>query len=109
MQDRQFERRTRQRFSMQLPLVLSSSGSSQQWSGITQDVSSGGILFHLDSKSAGAPAAESTAIEFILAIPPEITLVGPIRLCCKGRIVRKHATADGKLALVAVIDSYTWG
>jgi hypothetical protein len=48
---------------------------------------------------AGAP------IEFIMTLPPEITLSKPIRVCCTGRVLRVDKSAQEQ-GVAVVIDQY---
>jgi hypothetical protein len=99
----QDNKRTTRRFALRLPVSVSYAENGQQEkTAQTRDVSARGICFYVDSAIAtGSP------IEFTLTLPPEITLTESIRVRCKGKVVRvDNATADGKIAVAAVIDEY---
>jgi len=97
------EKRTTRRFGLRLPVSVSSSlsGSAEE-PAQTRDVSARGICFYVDAAiEAGSP------IEFVLTLPPEITLTESIHVRCKGRVVRvDNANVGGKMAVAAVIEDY---
>ena len=98
------EQRTKRRFALRLPVHIAQPGSDgpQTLATTTRDISASGICFYLDEALApGAP------IEFTLTLPEEITLSQPIRVRCKGRVVRESAaTAEERRLVAAVIDDY---
>jgi PilZ domain len=68
--------------------------------GHTRDVSSRGVFMYLETDiRVGA------AIEFIMTLPPEITLADPIRVRCTGRVLRIDKTGHEQGVAVA-IDKY---
>jgi hypothetical protein len=100
----QYERRAKQRFSVQLPILISASGPIPESSGVTRDVSTGGVFFYTEFWPA-----ETGTIEFLLTLPSEITLSESIRVKCHGRIMRVIENLEGgKTGVAATIDSYTW-
>jgi hypothetical protein len=67
----------------------------------SQDVSSRGIYFSLPKQViAGSP------VEIVLTLPHEITLAGPVRVRCLGRIQRNEEPQPGYAGLVAEIERY---
>jgi len=97
------EKRATRRFALRLPVSVSyTENGAQEKTAQTRDVSARGICFYIDSAiAAGSP------IEFTLTLPPEITLTESIRVRCKGKVVRvDDASAEGKMAVAAVIDEY---
>lgn len=97
------ERRMKRRFALRLPLHGWYGGENRkEFASTTQDISAGGVRFHLDD----APES-GTPIEFTLTLPEEITLSQPIRVRCKGRVVRDAGLgADRKRLVAAIIDDY---
>ena len=97
------ERRGAQRFRIKLPMMVrwtsgSAVGEAQTES---QDVSSRGIYFCLPKQViAGSP------VEIVLTLPHEITLAGPVRVRCLGRIQRNEEPQPGHAGLVAEIERY---
>lgn len=67
----------------------------------SQDVSSRGIYFSLPKQVlAGSP------VEIVLTLPHEITMAGPVRVRCLGRIQRHEPQQPGHAGLVAEIERY---
>jgi hypothetical protein len=98
------ERRTAQRFQIKLPLTVRwTSGSAiGEASTESRDVSSRGVYFFLPKEvKYGAP------VEILLTLPHEITLAGPVKVRCLGRIQRTDTseTVD-KVGIVAAIERY---
>ncbi|HEY2171476.1 MAG TPA: hypothetical protein VGJ30_17760, partial [Candidatus Angelobacter sp.] len=63
----------------------------------TRDVSSRGVFMYLDTEIiAGAP------IEFVMTLPPEITLADPVRVRCTGKILRVDKAAQGQGVAVTI-------
>lgn len=98
----QNDKRSTRRFALRLPVTVRYSDGADEHSAQTRDVSARGICFYVDSGiQAGSP------IDFTLTLPPEITLTESIRVRCKGRVVRvESGSANGKMAVAAVIDEY---
>lgn len=95
------EKRSTRRFSLDLPIsVKFLDNGPSELAGRTRDVSSRGVFMYLDTEIApGAP------IEFVMTLPPEITLSEAIRVRCTGRVLRidKHAQEQG---VAVAIDKY---
>ena len=99
----QTERRSAQRFRIKLPMTVRwTSGSAiGEASTESKDVSSRGVYFFLpkDLKN-GSP------VEIVLTLPHEITLAGPVRVRCLGRVHRNDAPQEGRAGVVAAIERY---
>jgi len=96
------EKRAARRFALRIPVSVARDDSKFDESAQIRDVSARGISLYLD-----APIAQGSPIGFTLTLPPEITLTESIRVQCKGRVVRiEDGTADGKMAVAAVIEEY---
>lgn len=95
------EKRTIRRFSLDLPIsVKFLNNGRRELAGHTRDVSSRGIFMYLDTEIAtGAP------IEFVMKLPPEITVAEAIRVRCTGKILRVDKAAQEQGVAVA-IDKY---
>jgi hypothetical protein len=95
------DKRSTRRFSLDLPIsVKFLDNGKRELAGHTRDASSRGVFMHLDVEiEAGAP------IEFVMTLPPEITLSDPIRVRCTGRVLRVDKTAEAQGVAVA-IDKY---
>jgi len=97
------DRRTTQRFQMRLPLTVRwTTGSAiGETSTESRDVSSRGVYFYLSRD-----VKEGSAVEILLTLPNEITLAGPVRVRCLGRIQRTENRAEGTVGVVAAIERY---
>lgn len=67
----------------------------------SRDVSSRGVYFFLpQAVNSGSP------VEILLTLPHEITLAGPVKVRCLGRIQRSEAEQTGRVGMVAQIERY---
>jgi hypothetical protein len=67
----------------------------------SRDVSSRGVYFFLPKQvNHGSP------VEIILTLPHEITLAGPVRVRCLGRVNRSEDDGSGRAGVVAEIQRY---
>ena len=96
------DRRNVQRFQLKLPLIVRWSGeTSRSVTTESKDVSSRGVFFSLPSPvEAGAP------IEIVMTLPNEITMAGPVRVRCLGKVHRTEKLDAGRLGVVATIERY---
>jgi PilZ domain len=99
------DRRNVQRFQLKLPLIVrwsaEEAGSPSAASTESQDVSSRGVYFFLPEQvEPGAP------IEIVMTLPNEITMAGPVRVRCLGKVHRTEKQEAGKLGVVATIERY---
>jgi PilZ domain-containing protein len=76
------ERRAAQRFAMSVPVAVQCPDGSQQ-TALSHDVSAKGIFLLMNSRPR-----EGSSIEFTVTLPPEVTLTDPMRVNCKGRVIR---------------------
>ena len=68
---------------------------------VSKDVSSRGLSFLLPK------AVESGAlVEIVMTLPHEVTLAGPVRVRCLGRVLRCLAHEDSSFNTAAAIDRY---
>jgi len=97
------ERRTTQRFSMRLPLTVrwTTGAAVGETSTESRDVSSRGVYFYL-----AKDVKEGSAVEILLTLPNEITLAGPVRVRCLGRVQRTEPRDDSSVGVVAAIERY---
>jgi hypothetical protein len=100
------EKRSTRRFSLALPIsVKFLDNGKRELSANTRDVSSRGVFMFLDTEIAvGAP------IEFVMTLPPEITLSEPIRVRCTGKVLRVDVLGENKATqeqgVAVAIDKY---
>ena len=97
------ERRATQRFQMRLPLKVrwNTGAAPGETSTESRDVSSRGVYFFLSKD-----VLEGSAVEILLTLPNEITMSGPVRVRCLGRIQRKEQRNEGSIGVVAAIERY---
>jgi hypothetical protein len=97
------ERRTAQRFRIKLPMTVrwTSGAAIGEAQTESKDVSSRGVYFLLPKQvTHGSP------VEIILTLPHEITLAGPVRVRCLGRVHRTEDDSSGSSGIVAEIQRY---
>lgn len=97
------ERRNTQRFQMRLPLTVrwTTGAAVGETSTESRDVSSRGVYFFLSKD-----VKQGSAIEILLTLPNEITLAGPVRVRCLGRVQRTESRDEGAVGVVAAIERY---
>jgi hypothetical protein len=95
------EKRSTRRFTFDLPIsVKFLDNGKRELAGHTRNVSSRGVFMYLDTQvKAGDP------IEFVMTLPPEITLSNPIRVRCTGRVLRVDKSGQEQ-GVAAAIDKY---
>lgn len=99
LQETSTELRTSVRFPLRLPIAIKTLGEEHQAE--TQDISAGGVLFHLESEmKVGSP------IEFRISMPAAVLgATTDVLVTGLGRVVR--CNVEGKRrAIAAVIDEY---
>jgi hypothetical protein len=95
------EKRATRRFSLRLPLSIKLGSGAGDVHLQTRDVSARGVCFYCDHV-----LAHGADIQFILTLPPEVTLTESISMRCMGRVVRVDQAALGGVSIAAVIDRY---
>ncbi|HYA97364.1 MAG TPA: PilZ domain-containing protein [Methylomirabilota bacterium] len=97
------ERRTTQRFQMRLPLTVrwTTGAAIGETSTESRDVSSRGVYFFLPKD-----VRDGSPVEILLTLPNEITLAGPVRVRCLGRVQRTESRSEGSVGVVAAIERY---
>jgi hypothetical protein len=94
------EQRRSQRFQLNLPLTLVGPGEVKKVAE-TRNVSSTGVFFVTAGK-----AEPGTLLEFLITLPEEISMAGPVRLLCKGKITRVEQQQDDLVGVAATIERY---
>ena len=97
------ERRATQRFQIRLPMIVRWTCGSAVGEASTEsrDVSSRGVYFFLPKEvTSGSP------VEILLTLPHEITLAGPVKVRCLGRVKRSEHDEPGRVGIVAQIERY---
>ena len=97
------EQRSNRRFSLRLPVSIRyTDGHAEEVPAETKNVSAQGVFFYVQSK-----LAEGSRIEFIMTLPPEITMTDAIRVRCQGKVVRLDNSGSGPdIGVAAVIEQY---
>ena len=92
------EKRSTRRFSLDLPIAVKFPDSGAGGlTGRTHDVSSRGVFFYMNSE-----IAEGNSIDFVMTLPPEITLADPVRIHCTGKVIRVSQTGSEQGVAVAI-------
>lgn len=88
---------------MQLPLSIrwTDGRDAGEALSVSKDVSSRGVSFSLPK-----PIESGSLVEIVMTLPHEVTLAGPVRVRCLGRILRSRARENANYHLAAVIDRY---
>lgn len=96
------EQRRSQRFQLALPLTLiQDSRGEVNKAGETRNLSSAGVYFVV------AEAVElGSHLEFMVTLPEEISLTGPVRLLCKGKVTRVEQQEEALVGVAATIERY---
>ena len=88
---------------MKLPLTVRWTSDAAVGEATTEskEVSSRGVFFTLpkDVKSG-------SAVEIVMTLPHEVTLAGPVRVRCLGRILRTHVENETSVGIAAAIERY---
>ena len=93
------EIRSSVRFPIKLPLAISD--QAQQHSAETQDISSGGVLFHVEND-----IAVGSVVTFSIDMPANVLgTPASVKINCVGRVVR-CTEENGRRLVAAVIDEY---
>lgn len=95
------ERRRRPRFTLNAPLTIVM--GNRTISGYTRNVSDRGVYFYLDPDCHDI----DDEFEFVLELPPDITLSNWCPIRCKGRLVRKDQTSSDLTGIAAEILQYS--
>lgn len=97
------ERRANNRFHVKLPMTVrwTSESAIQEAHTESEDISSRGVYFFLSRK-----VENGSAVEVVVTLPHEITLAGPLRVRCRGRVRRTEIKKLDRVAVPAQIDIY---
>ena len=96
------EQRRSQRFELTLPLTLIRGGRGNvRLVGETRNLSSTGVYFVI-----AEPIELGSMLEFIVTMPEEISLAGPVRLLCKGKVTRVERREEAVVGVASTIERY---
>jgi hypothetical protein len=98
------DRRGSQRFKVRAPLTVIL--GDREIPTFTRDLSNRGVYFYL---SAADGALIDSSLQFLVELPPEISVPPGQRIRCKGRLVRKEMNAgtSAETGLAAEILDYS--
>jgi hypothetical protein len=99
----QREQRKSRRFLIHLPVIVRWTDGNlvEEAETETQDVSSGGLRFYL---SKGLK--RGSAVEILMTLPRQMLPAGPVRVRCRGRVVRTSLEGSDKVEVAAVIQRF---
>ena len=97
------ERRGSRRFQMRLPLRVRWTNESAVGEIATEskEVSSRGVYFLLPKE-----VKSGSALEIVMTLPHEVTLAGPVKVRCLGRVLRSRREDDNTVGVAAAIERY---
>ena len=97
------ERRASRRFRMKLPLTVRWTSGAALGEATTEskEVSSRGVSFFLPKE-----LKPGSLVEIIMTLPHEITMAGPVKVRCLGRVLRAEPQEDARVGLAAAIERY---
>ncbi len=96
------EQRRSRRFQLALPLtLLRGSRGEINRTGETRNLSSTGVYFVV-----GEPVELGSLLEFTVTLPDEISLTGPVRLLCRGKVIRIEQQEQAQVGVAATIERY---
>jgi PilZ domain len=101
VEQNRIERRSSQRFSYQIPVLLRVPDQDRSGTGFTQNLSSRGAMLCTDF-----PLCEGELVEMTLVMPSEITLADDMNVCCRARVMRREQAETGKPAVALRIEHY---
>lgn len=96
------DRRERQRFGVNAPVTVFVGKSEMP--GFTRDLSNFGIYFYLNLAEGVSVGGD---FEFMLELPPEITLSTSCTVRCKGHVVRTDNASTKLTGIAAKILEYS--
>jgi len=95
------DRRRTERFQIKAPLTISL--GDREIAGFTRDLSNKGVYFYLGAGERPEPGEE---FEFVVELPPEITLSNSCLIRCQGRVARAEITPQNEAGIAAEILEY---
>ena len=96
------DRRERQRFGINAPLTVMI--GQREIPGFTRDLSNRGVYFYLDMAESAPIGGD---FEFMVELPPEITLSTCCSIRCLGHVVRTDNTSRQLTGIAAEILHYS--
>jgi hypothetical protein len=101
MADAKRERRSGERTAVRVPVSVKAPHESIATTGVTRDLSTGGVFLYTDSQ-----ISEGSELEVVLILPPEITKGEKQWVCCRASVVRvEDSQVGGGFGVAASIRS----
>jgi hypothetical protein len=97
------ERRSGQRFDFQMPVSVRSESTHQTAYGFTQNLSARGAFVY-----TGLQARPGERVEIGLVMPSEITLSEPMRVLCRGTVLRVSPAVEQKFGVAIRLENYEY-
>ncbi len=101
MEEQHEHRRADRRLALQVPITLLPVGSGPTMTGITRDVSIGGVFFY-----APAEFSVGSKVVFELTLPAEILNGKAMPVRGKGEVLRVAVNPEGQTGVAVRVDSY---
>jgi hypothetical protein len=96
------DRRKIQRFKVSAPVTLTF--GDRKVPAYTRDLSDRGVYFYLGSDDS---TLINDDIDFVVDLPPEITLSACCRIQCRGRVLRMEVSVKGLTGVATQIINYS--
>ena len=96
------DRRERQRFGINAPVTVLV--GRREIPGFTRDLSNLGVYFYLNLADGATIGGD---FEFLLELPPEVTLSTSCMVRCRGRVVRTDDASSKLTGIAARIPDYS--
>jgi hypothetical protein len=96
------DRRESHRFTVNAAVTLNA--GDRKIPAFTRDLSNRGVYFYLSSADSSLVDRD---FDFLLELPPEITLSTSCLIRCRGRLVRKESTSSDLTGIAAQILQYS--
>lgn len=99
----QRERRASRRFWLRLPLTVRWTDENCRRENVTEtrEVSSRGLCFILPKRPKSG-----SAVEILMTFPNQLTHAGPVKVRCRGRVVRIGLERSDEVEVIAAIDRF---
>jgi hypothetical protein len=98
------DRRERNRFEINAPVTVLD--GRREMPGFTRDLNNLGVYFYLNLADGASVEGD---LEFLLELPPEVTLSTSCMVRCKGRVVRTDDASTQLTGIAARILDYSIG
>ena len=95
------ERRSGERIAASVPVAIKTGPGSGSVTGVTRDLSTGGVYLYTNSQ-----IEQGSALEIVLVLPPGLTGGEKSWVCCQASVLRvEQGTTEGAFGVAASIDN----